>query len=191
MHFDTHPFDTQSSNIHFFPCCFQLFIFFFWLPYTWGCHCPTRSWPIRHFWLATSVFNMWLLLANIPRLLVAVTTIITRVIVPSCLDPGWYTWSTSRFMIAICQYVGSSIDHPSLMPSKVLPKTILIGMACSAPHTRKKNRNCIKPGKYMQLHQVSTCINPIATLHNQCNTRIHQVSSPDRNAPNTPGGKLG
>ena len=81
----------------------------------------------------------------------------------------------------------SSTDHPPLMTSKVIPPKKMFGMVCSAPHTRKKPRNFIKHGNYMQLHQVSTFINPISTLRNQCNKRIHQASTPNMVAPNTPG----
>lgn len=111
--------------------------------------------------LATCVFNMWLLLANIPRLLVALTTITTNrghstIMFGSLLIYHWpVNIPIDDCNMSICC---SSTDHPPLMTSKVIPKK-MFGMVCSAPHTRKKPRNFIKHGNYMQIHAVTSSVN--------------------------------
>ena len=119
--------------------------------------------------LATCVFNMWLLLANIPRLLVALTTITTNrghstIMFGSLLIYHWpVNIPIDDCNMSICC---SSTDHPPLMTSIVIPPKKMFGMVCSAPHTRKKpetSSNMAITCSYIKCQHLSTPYQPFAT----------------------------
>ena len=126
--------------------------------------------------LATCVFNMWLLLANIPRLLVALTTITTNrghstIMFGSLLIYHWpVNIPIDDCNMSICC---SSTDHPPLMTSKVIPPK-----KCSVwyvlPHISERNpetsSNMAITCSYIKCQHLSTPYQPFATSATNANT---------------------